>query len=84
MYVKIKEGAHGVLIPGERGVDGEWTDDSIPLHEAFKLHADLRKPNQQEEENPRKCVKALEFQACGLQNVTARRISHILKVCICF
>ena len=37
MRVRIQR--PGVLILGEHGVDGEWSDDSMKLEDAFRLHA---------------------------------------------
>jgi hypothetical protein len=36
MFVKIRE--YGVLVPGERTVDGNWSDGSISLEQAFGEH----------------------------------------------
>jgi len=91
MFVKIKE--YGVLVPGERGVDGQWCDGSMPMEEAFKAHgvwikqengksrADIAKEEQRKiAELPAKMgIREMSFQGCGLGDLTLRKVAHIMK-----
>lgn len=94
MFVKIAE--YGVLVPGERGVDGAWTKDSVSLEEAFKAHGVWMKQDiggkskkmadddENEDEKPKIPgkigVRTMNLQGCGLTDLTLRKVAHIMRV----
>jgi hypothetical protein len=86
VFVRIQQ--TGVLVPCERGADGEYLEDGMSLEDAFKAHGKfidpLRGGNEgftAQPEGPEPLgVRALDFAGCGLRNGPVRKLAHILKV----
>ena len=83
MYVRIKHG--GVLVPCERGVDGEYVEEGVAIEDAFARHGKwidpMQDPQRQISEGSHALgVRALDLQGGGFGNGTVRKLAHILKV----